>query len=79
MLVKITSKRQVTFPAKVLNAMGVRPGDRLLIEEGPDRFLLRCQRVDPTRLGPLRALAEGKPPLDMTTFRKQPLDPALRN
>ena len=29
MLIKITSKRQVTFPARVLNAMGVGPGDRL--------------------------------------------------
>ena len=79
MLVKITSKRQVTFPVKVLNAMGVRAGDRLLIEESPDGFLLRPQRVDLTRLGPLKGFAEGKPPLDMTTFRKQPHDPALRN
>ena len=41
MLVKITSKRQVTFPARVLEAMGVRPGDRLRLEESPDGFVLR--------------------------------------
>ena len=29
MLVKITAKRQVTFPAHVLDAMGARPGDYL--------------------------------------------------
>ena len=36
MLIKITPKRQVTFPARVLNAMGVGPGDRLEFQEGPD-------------------------------------------
>ena len=29
MIVKITSKRQVTFPKQVLDAMGVGPGDFL--------------------------------------------------
>ena len=36
MIVKITSKRQVTFPAHVLDAMGVGPGDHLEVTEGPD-------------------------------------------
>lgn len=79
MFVKITSKRQVTFPARVLDAMGVGPGDRLSLEEGPDGFLLRPQRVDLTRLGPLEHLVRGKPPLDMHTFRRQRYDPALRD
>ena len=38
MLVRITSKRQVTFPARVLDALGVKPGDRLELREGPDGF-----------------------------------------
>lgn len=29
MLLKITSKCQVTFPARVLDAMGLNPGDRI--------------------------------------------------
>ena len=33
MLAKVTSKRQVTFPARVLDALGAKPGDRLLLEE----------------------------------------------
>lgn len=33
MIVKITSKRQVTFPAQVLDALGVGPGDQLELEE----------------------------------------------
>jgi bifunctional DNA-binding transcriptional regulator/antitoxin component of YhaV-PrlF toxin-antitoxin module len=32
MLVKITAKRQVTFPARVLNVLGVQPGDNLELE-----------------------------------------------
>ena len=54
MIVKITSKRQVTFPAQVLDALGVRPGDQLELEEGPDGFILRPQRIDPNRLAPSR-------------------------
>ena len=54
MLVKITAKRQVTFPARVLDALGVKPGDQLELEEGPDGFILRPRRIDPTRLAPLR-------------------------
>lgn len=79
MLVKITSKRQVTFPARVLDAMGVGPGDRLSLEEGPEGFLLRPQRVDLTRLGSLKELVRGKPPLDIQAFREQPHDPKLRD
>ncbi len=36
MIVKVTAKRQVTFPKHVLDAMGVGPGDRLELLEGPD-------------------------------------------
>ena len=54
MVVKITAKRQVTFPAAVLDALGVGPGDRLELQEGPDGFLLRPQRIDFASLAPLR-------------------------
>ena len=37
MLVKVTSKRQVTFPAKVLDELGVKPGDQIELLEGPGR------------------------------------------
>lgn len=51
MIVKITSKRQVTFPARVLDALGVGPGDQLELEEGPDGLLLRPKHIGYTRLG----------------------------
>ena len=56
MLIKITAKRQVTFPARVLAALGVKPGDRLEIEEGPDGFMLRPRPIDLTRLAGLREI-----------------------
>ena len=80
MLVKITSKRQVTFPRSVLEAMGVGPGDRLEISEAPDGYLLRPRRIDYSRLGTLRdKIPKGQPPFDIRKFRDQPYDPALRD
>ena len=80
MLVKITSKRQVTFPARVLEALGVRPGDRIELLEGPDGYILRPRRIDYARLGTLRTkLRRGHGAFDIEAFRNQPYDPALRD
>ena len=80
MIVRITSKRQVTIPARVLDAMGVGPGDRLELDEGPDGFVLRLRRVDPSRLGtPKGKIPPGHKPFDLAAFRDEPHDPALRD
>lgn len=80
MLVKVTSKRQVTFPARVLDALGVRPGDQLELEEGPAGFILRARRIDPTRLAPLRGkLQNTQTPFDIESFRDDPRDASLRD
>ena len=76
MIVKITSKRQVTFPKQVLEAMGVGPGDRLEILEGTDGFILRPQRIDLSKLGGLRdKIKPGTPPFDIRKFRDEGYDP----
>jgi AbrB family looped-hinge helix DNA binding protein len=80
MLVKITSKRQVTFPARVLEVLGVKPGDRLELQERPEGFLLRPRRIDAARLAPLREkLRRGQGTFDLKTFRERPYEPALRD
>jgi AbrB family looped-hinge helix DNA binding protein len=80
MYVKITAKRQVTFPAHVLEALGVGPGDRLELQESPEGFLLRPQRIDPSRLAPLRGkLLRGRGTFDIEQHREEKHDPALRD
>ena len=80
MYVKITSKRQVTFPARVLEALGVRPGDQLELQESPNGFLLRPRRIDFDRLAPLRGkLRRGEGSFDIERFREEAHDPALRD
>ena len=76
MVVKITSKRQVTFPKRVLEALGVGPGDHLELEEGPDGFILRPRRIDYSKLGTLRdKIPPGIPPFDIRKFRDEGYDP----
>ena len=81
MLIKIDATGQVTLPASVLDALGVGPGDQILIIEGPDGFILRSpRRIDYSRLGTLRdKISCGHEPLDIHVFREQPNDPSLRD
>ena len=45
MIVKITSKRQVTLPERVVEALGAGPADQLELNEGPDGFTIRPRRI----------------------------------
>lgn len=80
MIVKITSKRQVTFPAAVLNSMGVKAGDYLEVTQAPGGFLLKPRRIDESRLAPLRnVIPEGHAVFNTRDFREGTYDPALRD
>ena len=62
MLIKIASKRQVTFPARVLDVMGVGPDDRTEPSEGPGSYLLRPKHIGYSRLGTLREQIQDESP-----------------
>ncbi len=80
MFVKITAKRQVTFPARVLEVLGVKPGDRLELSEGAEGFVLRARTIDPSRLAPLRGkLRRGKGTFDLAAFREKPHARSIRD
>ncbi len=80
MLIKVTSKRQVTFPAAVLEALGARPGSHLELLPSENGFLIKAHTIDRSKLAPLRDLI-GDParPFDLETFRQEPHDPSLRD
>lgn len=79
-VVKITSKRQITLPARVLDALGLGTGDQIELIECSDGFMLRPRRIDPARLAPLRSkIRPERIPFDLESFRNQAHDPALRD
>jgi bifunctional DNA-binding transcriptional regulator/antitoxin component of YhaV-PrlF toxin-antitoxin module len=71
---KITAKRQATFPAAALDTLGVRPGDYLtLTREQGNRWLLQPNAVDHAKLAPLRAkVAPGTPSFNLAQWRETP-------
>ena len=64
--IKLTSKRQATFPAEVCRDMGLHPGDRIALERrnigGAPAWVMRPIPEDKATswFGTLRAYAAGK-------------------
>ena len=80
MLIKITSKRQATFPARVLDALGVGPGDQIELKESPEGFILQPRRINYSKLGFLKDKIEPNiKPFDIEKFRSERHDPSLRD
>ena len=71
MILRISSKRQVTLPDRVLDALDVGPGDRLEIIEGPDGFILKPRTIDLSRLGTLKdKIRRGRGTFNLQSFRE---------
>ena len=80
LVVKVTSKRQVTFPKRVLEALGVGPGDQIELEEHADGFVLRPRRVIEDWVPPLAGqIPAGLPPPDLEKLREERDDWSLRD
>jgi len=80
MIVKMTSKRQVTFPKAVVEKLHLKAGDSLAVHETEDGILIRPHRFDVAQLAPLRGkIAQDLPAPNIETVRHATLDPRLRD
>lgn len=77
---KITSKRQVTFPKAVMDELGLKAGDSIVIEKRPEGFYIRPSRIRVEWLAPLRGrLSKGEGTFDIGEFRDARKDSELRD
>jgi bifunctional DNA-binding transcriptional regulator/antitoxin component of YhaV-PrlF toxin-antitoxin module len=64
--IKLTSKRQATFPVKMLKSLGLRPGDELEIKsvqiKGEQVWLLRPRKQSLSWCGALSKYADRRVP-----------------
>jgi len=75
--IKITAKRQVTFPAAALKALRVKPGDDLDLIQDEDDGRLTPMGVDFSKLGTLKAsISPQLPAFDLAAWRSTAKDPA---
>jgi bifunctional DNA-binding transcriptional regulator/antitoxin component of YhaV-PrlF toxin-antitoxin module len=62
--IKLTAKRQATFPAALCREMGVQPGDRLVLErreiDGEASWVLRRPAPDWEWAGSLKEYGSGR-------------------
>ncbi len=62
--IKLTSKRQATFPVEVCNDLGVGPGDEIFLEKtevnGARSWILRTRQPDTGWFASLEQYAQGK-------------------
>lgn len=80
MTIKVSSKRQVTFPARVLDALGAKPGDQLELVECELGFLLKVRRIDRSKLGTLSPfINQNQDPFDVNKFREGSYESSLRD
>jgi AbrB family looped-hinge helix DNA binding protein len=71
--IKISSKRQATFPKQVCQSLGIQPGDTLMLDrkvegDGEVWLLRTTKQLERPWLGSLQAYASGKPH-DMESVR----------
>jgi AbrB family looped-hinge helix DNA binding protein len=77
---KVTSKRQVTFPKQVMDALHLKPGDTLELRESTSGYALALPQIDESKLFTLQQkISSTSLALDLETFRESGYDPSLRD
>jgi len=80
MIVTITSKRQVTFPKKVMEKLYLHEGDTLKLTETKDELLIKPNRFKANDFGPLKSkINKVLPTPDIDSIRHATLDKNLRS
>lgn len=81
MVITITSKRQVTFPKRLMEHFHLKAGDTLSVTETPEGILIRPRRFDISNFAPLKGLVQPDLPApDIEAMRHAAIDhPELRD
>ena len=80
MLLKITSKRQVTFPRHVMERLRLKEGDTFSISETAEGILIKPHRFKIEELAPLKQKVNQNLPLpNLDDVRHSALDSNLRD
>jgi AbrB family looped-hinge helix DNA binding protein len=80
MIVTLTSKRQVTFPKRVVEQLHLRAGDSLVLTETPDGVLMRPRRFEDAQMAPLKGkIRKTSNSLDLESVRHAAQDSTLRD
>lgn len=80
MIIKVTSKRQVTFPKRVMEKLRLREGDSLFVSETTDGILIKPHRFDIAKLAPLRGkISTNLPTPNLDEIRHASLQQHLRD
>jgi bifunctional DNA-binding transcriptional regulator/antitoxin component of YhaV-PrlF toxin-antitoxin module len=73
--IKINRQRQARFPSKTLKALGVKPGDYLVLSKDGIDWKIRSKMIDLSKLAPLQnKVPENFKPFDLQKWRDQPKD-----
>ncbi len=77
---KVTSKRQVTFPKVVMDALKLAPGDVLEVRETQTGYALAVPQVEKTKIFPLQNIIPAeKTELIIEEFRRKGYEQSLRD
>jgi AbrB family looped-hinge helix DNA binding protein len=80
MILKVTSKRQVTFSKRIMDKYNLRAGDSLVLTETEEGIMIKPHRFNKEMWAPLRAkIALNTPALNLEELRHAAQNSNLRD